>query len=213
MTKEELVEFSYMYRDGSNYKKGGTVCFANKTGMAGDEIDERLRKAFDEGEYFIARQIGVPEVFYDGVDEDDHCWHEYDGVIVTDRDGCYGCQMDEQGRDIADFVMDVEKARKDGWKDYVREVHEAPYISGVDHYYEVGGHRGTLLDVTPALHMWHITYDNRQNEYIYIGEYEGAEKAAEGLKHTVEPPLTTRARIRRITGYKTAAPDKRGDAK
>lgn len=106
------VVLSYLYRDAGNYKRHGEVAFAG-TLEAG--LEERLKAALDEGDYFVPAQVDVPEVYLWGAGGyaaggDDHCWHELDGVaeraeVVTDR----------RERTFAEFVAEVEAASKAGW--------------------------------------------------------------------------------------------------
>lgn len=131
--KSVNTKFSYIYRDGGNNKRSGAVIFA---GPPSPELERRLQVAFDEGKYFIAQQIGVPEIFlwnsqmnYDPDDpttypknigrdgycisEDmDHCWHEFRGIeVTTERPD------DPRERTIDEFVQEVERIALEGWID------------------------------------------------------------------------------------------------
>ena len=126
------IEFKYMYRDGGNFKTGGSVVFKD----APDDLEAaktELRKALDEGEWFIASQVGVPEVFswdphadYDPDDERtfpadlgpgkyciwddcDHCWHEFMDLVVTDQE-----PTDE--RTWSAFLVCMQQAKAAGWQ-------------------------------------------------------------------------------------------------
>jgi hypothetical protein len=128
------TKFSYMYRDGGNNKRVGSLTFA---GPPSQDLEKRLRQAFDECEYFIAHQIGIPEIFlwnpqmdYDPDDpttypenmgrdgyciaEDlDHCWHELDGIQATMEPA-----NDAHQRTIEQFLFEVERIAKHGWQDF-----------------------------------------------------------------------------------------------
>lgn len=117
-SKNLLIRFNYLYRDGGNYKKWGFIDFNNPTGLGLDEIHRRLENSFDMGCLFIAKQVGVPEIFLFldekySINADDHCFHEYDSVEAIDA-----CSetVDLQNRTIEDFVKDVEQCWKNGWK-------------------------------------------------------------------------------------------------
>ena len=107
------IEFSYMYRDAANYKNCSYITFTNLHSLLIAEIDKRLRAAFEQETDFIAEQIGVPEMFFEDEDDDDHCWHEYDGVEAVIE-----IPSDLDGRDIRDFIEKVELESKKGWKEY-----------------------------------------------------------------------------------------------
>lgn len=107
--------FSYMYRDGANYKFGGEVIFKGFRELG---LEEKLREALADGENFIARQIGVPDVFpfpekYSFDEDVDHCWHEFTGLEATSRDA-----TDEKGRSITEFVNEARKIGPAGWIEF-----------------------------------------------------------------------------------------------
>lgn len=199
------IRFEYQYRDGSNYKQQGHVNFDNATGMTVEEIDDRLRDAFDSGEDFIARQIDIPEVFFSGFDEDDGCWHEYTGVVNTDSTH----DNDGQNRDIKRFVEEVEAAAKKGWDAYIIEVVETPVPkSGAPIRQFYGARIGTALAMPQSERTWLITYTDRKETFLFIGTYLKATEAAEELRGKVSPPVPVeaRAKIVEVTGYKTRSP-------
>ena len=104
--------FNYLYRDGSNYKQWGSVVFA---GTITDALTERFACSLESGEFFIADQLRVPEVFPETwpIYADDHCWHEWAGFETTDSS-----PDDLASRTIEQFVRDAERERASGWKDF-----------------------------------------------------------------------------------------------
>lgn len=66
------TKIEYMYRDANNYKKFTTVI------LEGELTPEEIQQILDcrnEGEFFIAQQIGLPENRFDSYDpESDHPW-------------------------------------------------------------------------------------------------------------------------------------------
>ncbi|MHB0971758.1 MAG: hypothetical protein ACYC7A_14120 [Thermoanaerobaculia bacterium] len=62
--------FEYCYRDASNWKRYGTVIFE---GAPDDALTTRLTAALHDDLWFIAEQIRIPAVFFDGTSDDDHC--------------------------------------------------------------------------------------------------------------------------------------------
>jgi len=100
------VRFNYLYRDAANYKAFGEVVFANPDNLAIKSADRRLCARFDSGEFFIASQLGIPEVFLwkQGefpLDVADHCFHEFSGLEETDDPAT-------DSRTLAEFVRAVE---------------------------------------------------------------------------------------------------------
>lgn len=72
--------FSYLYRDASNYKKANAVVVR---GTFQESDEAAIQAALFEGEYFIPRQIGLPEERFGALNEDDHCWFEYSDMTLT----------------------------------------------------------------------------------------------------------------------------------
>ena len=108
------LSFQYLYRDASNYKLHGEAVFTNHTSLSLEEIEKRIRACLQDGEFFIARQVHIEERFFDALDDqDDHPWHEFAQVALTndtlwDPDGI-------PERDITDFLAELEKAKAAGW--------------------------------------------------------------------------------------------------
>lgn len=67
------TRISYLYRDASNYKKHNEVVVE---GVFTDDQIRTIISCLNDGEYFIPRQIGFPEVRFGEITEDDHCWFE-----------------------------------------------------------------------------------------------------------------------------------------
>ena len=108
------LKFSYLYRDAGNFKSWGEIVFLNPERLSMVSIQQRLEAAFDSHELFIAHQIDVPEVFLynDGnVSANDHCFHEFGSIDSTDE-----ATNDLKHRSISQFLADVERAEKEGWK-------------------------------------------------------------------------------------------------
>jgi len=121
--------FHYLYRDAGNYKSYGRAVFAGKFN---DKLKSRLENALSDGQFFIAAQIGVPEVFlwaekanYDpndkssmpsglsagnyAINDDDHCWHEFGGLELTSLEPT-------DLRSIDHFIGDVEGITNTDWE-------------------------------------------------------------------------------------------------
>ena len=75
--------FIYQYRDASNYKAGGVLLLY---GASRDVEEDMIRECCDAERYFVAEQVGVPAlcnqlyVFGGGPTDDDHAFHEFQGL-------------------------------------------------------------------------------------------------------------------------------------
>lgn len=108
------IEFTYLYRDGGNYKKHGKVIFSNTGCQQAEFVSERLKRAFLEDGLFIASQIRLPETFLyakGALSADDHCFHEFDAITLTNE----VCN-DPYRRSISDFIAEVEIEAAHGWR-------------------------------------------------------------------------------------------------
>jgi len=108
------IRFSYLYRDGGNFKSWGEVIFSNPEKLTANEVEAKLICAFLPDKQFIARQISIPEkfLFANGqFTKYDHCFHEFDSVEI-----CQENPADKSERSITEFLKEVELASKLGWK-------------------------------------------------------------------------------------------------
>ena len=111
----ENVQLHYQYRDAHGSKRCAYVIFANPDNLKPEEIELRLERALWEGEFFVADQIRIPEVFLylDGTldDELDHCFHHFDSVDLTSE-----TPTDKYNRSIRQFIREVEDQSQRGWQ-------------------------------------------------------------------------------------------------
>jgi len=103
------TKFSYMYRDGSNYK----AC--NDVVLEGECTFKDIEQFLDDGMWFIPSQVGLSDLqyklfAYDGPGEDDHVWHEI-------NDGDFEPTDEEPTAPItaSAFIENMRKAHTDGW--------------------------------------------------------------------------------------------------
>jgi hypothetical protein len=76
--------FEYLYRDAANWKEHFQVVFP---GEITPEEEERLRQHLSDFKYFIAGDVGLPELQWEMEGfptEDDHAWHELGEVRLVD---------------------------------------------------------------------------------------------------------------------------------
>lgn len=77
------IKLNYLYRDNSNYKKFGSVVFVNSGTILLEEFKEKFTRNLIDGEYFLAEELGLPTLFFDELNEDDHQWHEFENIEAT----------------------------------------------------------------------------------------------------------------------------------
>lgn len=75
------TKIQYLYRDNCNYKMPNSAVVK---GTLTEEQKKGIRKSCDCGEYFIPRQVGLPETRFGSITEDDHCWFELQEIEETD---------------------------------------------------------------------------------------------------------------------------------
>lgn len=113
------IKFQYLYRDGGNYKSWGDVVFDNPDAVSIEAIKNSLHNALLPDGLFVTRQIRIPERFltdYYPPSIDDHCFHEFYSVEVTDIS-----PTDHQRRSIRQFLSEVAQEAKHGWKTFDSE--------------------------------------------------------------------------------------------
>jgi len=80
------IKFSYLYRDGSNYKKFGYVVFNNPDNINLQEFEDLIKSKLIYGAWFYADKWNLPEVFTEYIDfRVDPTWHEFESVEYTDE--------------------------------------------------------------------------------------------------------------------------------
>lgn len=108
----QSIKFGYLYRDTGNYKNLGNVVFSNPDNISSIEIKDSLVNAFSQKVFFIAEQIGLQELFFEGFPSgDDISFHEFNEVEMTDE-----APSDSAGRTIKEFVALVELESSKGWQ-------------------------------------------------------------------------------------------------
>jgi hypothetical protein len=113
MKPPQNVKLTYLYRDASNYKAWGEVTFANPEGLSLEEIKKDLSVCFIDEFFFVASQVGIPEVFLFNryhFSEDDHFFHEF-----VSAEYATGQVTDSEGRSIEKFIDNCKLASRKGW--------------------------------------------------------------------------------------------------
>lgn len=82
-----ILKFSYCYCDAAGYKKHGDTQILNTSGLRPEEATNELLPFLHDGEFFIARQVIIPEVFLEELPTNaDHCWHSFSGITEGETD-------------------------------------------------------------------------------------------------------------------------------
>ena len=83
--------------------------------MFADEHDDgllaRLTAVLDGGEFFVADQVRMPDLFFEVSSVDDHCFHTFHRLEATEA-----AVSDLYGWTIEAFVAEAEAAGLSGWR-------------------------------------------------------------------------------------------------
>ena len=111
------TRFSYLYRDGDNYKAYGEVI---ASGSVTEKEKKTLTASLLYGDNFIAHQVGFPEIFlfspvgnYEST-EMDHTLHEFGEATDT-----FDLATDD--RSAAEIVAAFVRAKAEGWDEFFLE--------------------------------------------------------------------------------------------
>jgi hypothetical protein len=87
MTFSKLnIKFSYLYRDGANYKQFNEVIFSNPDNLSVNEIEKAISESLIDKTWFVADEWNLPNQFFDEYmwnNEVDNNWHEFESVKET----------------------------------------------------------------------------------------------------------------------------------
>ena len=101
----EVVNFTYLYRDGANWKNGGNTQFTNKQGLPIEEIDKRIRAAMLDGNcQFHPEDVDLDNYFYCDCQYENGDHHEFDGVAFSQS-------AVRPERDITELIAALEKSK------------------------------------------------------------------------------------------------------
>jgi len=82
------IQLNYLYRDASNYKQYGNVVFSNAGNIEFEVIKNVIGRNLIDGEFFIADEWDLPPLFFEDKNEDDHQWHEFESLVLTNSEEC-----------------------------------------------------------------------------------------------------------------------------
>lgn len=105
------TQINYLYRDADNYKVWNSCVVLGTISEA--QVAEII-SCLDSGEYFIPRQVGLPEKRFEKLDpEADHCWFELsaDGFEATEN----GSNTDM----TVEQLLTMFRKAKNNWHDHM----------------------------------------------------------------------------------------------
>lgn len=95
------IKFNYLYRDGANYKQFHYEVFANREGIAIEEIEKSIKAALIDEMWFYTDKWLLKDLHrYEWNNEIDHDWHEYESIELMEDDATVD--------DIADFIRLIQ---------------------------------------------------------------------------------------------------------
>jgi len=141
----------YLYRDASNYKQ------YNEAVLIGEMTKEqlaRIARCLSQGEFFVPRDVGLPEMrITDYRTDDDHCWFEWE-IVKDEESGCVVLPLSGvvytddpptvqmTGEELAQKFEAIEQWDEQGWMaDYVYK----PYDELSDNDCPTWGTQGGVL--------------------------------------------------------------------
>lgn len=110
------IKFEYLYRDEANYKRFADLIFDNPLQRSAAAIESAVRSALIGKTWFVADQVGIPELFLflDGVvTENDHCLHEFVRVDVVTHE-----TVGKTHGSIEAFLEKFKRSSATGWKEF-----------------------------------------------------------------------------------------------
>ena len=101
------IKFSYLYRDGSNYKNYNQIVFSNPSSRTVEEIEKIICDKLTDGKWFYCKEWNVPDMHFTQFiyfSDIDHDWHEFEAVEETNEKA-------SEKNCIEDFLMLVSKTK------------------------------------------------------------------------------------------------------
>ena len=101
------IRFSYLYRDGANYKNHKEVIFSNPQKKPLEQIEQIIRANLIDETWFVANYWNLPDMHFKEYASDpdiDHDWHEFDSAEETQETAT-------EEISIEDFLDQIEKKK------------------------------------------------------------------------------------------------------
>ena len=80
------IKFSYLYRDGANYKNFGEVVFGVPDNLNVVELEALIRLRLIDATWFYADKWLIPDLHFGSWDSEiDHGFHEFECISYTEE--------------------------------------------------------------------------------------------------------------------------------
>lgn len=80
------IKFSYLYRDGGNYKNYNSITFDNPDNIELSELENLILSKLIDGTWFYVNEWHLPDLHFNTWDSEiDHLWHEFESVEYSDE--------------------------------------------------------------------------------------------------------------------------------
>lgn len=80
------IKFSYLYRDGGNYKNFNCIVFANPNNISLDDFGKLIISKLIDATWFYAHEWKLPELYFSAWNmELDHTFHEFECISYTNE--------------------------------------------------------------------------------------------------------------------------------
>jgi len=82
------IKFSYLYRDGGNYKNFNEIIFYNPNDRTLVEVECIIKEKLIDGTWFYCHDWGLPDMHFKNYQYDseiDVDWHEFDSIEETEE--------------------------------------------------------------------------------------------------------------------------------
>src|ERR1700744_3661591 len=97
------IKFSYLYRDGANFKNYNAIIFDNSNDIDLIEFEKLIRSKLIDGVWFYVNEWKLPNLHFNPqIEEIDHAWHEFERVEYSD-------ELLNPPLDLNDFIESIKK--------------------------------------------------------------------------------------------------------
>lgn len=110
-TSVPTLRFHYAYCDAHGYHNTGSQVVLNLAQITTEEAARQLLSFLHDGEFFLARQIKLPELFFDLPTVADHCWHTAQHWSVAEP-------TTDIHPDVDEFIASFKAAHRIGWREW-----------------------------------------------------------------------------------------------
>jgi hypothetical protein len=90
------IKFSYLYRDGGNYKNYNFLIFSNPSNVDLSELTTLLQSKLIDNTWFYVNEWRLPDLHFNNRDNiTDPTWHEFESIEYTDEPQNTPLNLDE----------------------------------------------------------------------------------------------------------------------